>query len=136
MSSPQVYLTFPGNAREALNYYQSIFGGELKLFTLEEFNRTDGPATAIAHGELRGPVPLAGSDATGADRSVQMIGIMFSLLGTSDPATLHQWFDRLADGGTVNDPLAEKPWGASDGQVTDKYGLRWLIGYEHHDTTP
>ena len=40
------------------------------------------------------------------------------------------WFDRLADGGTVLDPLAKRPWGDYDGQVRDRYGLRWLIGFQ------
>ena len=51
--------------------YQSIFGGELALFTLAQFNRTDGPAEAIAHGELSGAVSLAGSDAVGDQPSVE-----------------------------------------------------------------
>jgi len=51
-------------------------------------------------------------------------------LGTADPKALHGWFEGLAKGGTVLDPLAPKPWGAVDGQVVDRHGLRWLIGYE------
>jgi len=52
------------------------------------------------------------------------------LLGTAEPDVPHRWFDGLADGGVIVDPLAAKPWGASDGQVIDRYGLSWLIGYE------
>ena len=43
---------------------------------------------------------------------------------------LHQWFGALAEDGRVVDPLAVKPWGATDGQVVDRFGLAWLIGYE------
>ncbi len=60
---------------------------------------------------------------------------MLSLLGTAEPATLRRWFAGLAaDGGTVVDDLQERPWGASDGQVIDRYGLHWLIGFEHDAT--
>ena len=55
---------------------------------------------------------------------------MLALLGTAGPATLRTWFARLAEGGRVVDDLQTRPWGASDGQVIDRYGLRWLIGFE------
>jgi PhnB protein len=56
--------------------------------------------------------------------------MMLSLLGTADASRLRQWFSRLAEGGRVVDELQERPWGASDGQVVDRYGLHWLIGFE------
>ena len=73
---------------------------------------------------------LAGSDAVGDQPNVRVEGLMLALLGTAQPETLHTWFERLADGGRVVDPLGPKPWGASDGQVVDRFGLHWLIGYE------
>ena len=55
---------------------------------------------------------------------------MLSLLGTASPSVLQGWFKRLSEGGLVVDDLQERPWGASDGQVIDRFGLHWLIGYE------
>ena len=131
MTAPILYLSFPGNAREALGFYASVFGGELQLHTYAAFSRTDGPADAIAHGVLHsGPVSLFGSDAAPGEASMRLEGVALSLLGSAAPVVLHTWFDRLAETGTVIDPLAPKPWGASDGQVLDRFGLRWLIGYE------
>ena len=130
MTSPQIYVSFPGTAREALGFYADVFGGELSLYTYEDFSRSDGPPDAIAHGVLDGVVALAGSDAAAGQATVRFEGLMLSLLGTAEPAVLHEWFDQLADGGRVIDPLAPKPWGASDGQVMDRHGLHWLIGYE------
>ena len=52
------------------------------------------------------------------------------LLLQDRPPPLHAWFARLSEGGTDIDPLQRRPWGASDGQVTDRFGVRWLIGYE------
>ncbi|ALO67973.1 glyoxalase [Arthrobacter alpinus] len=129
--APLIYVSFPGTAREALTFYADIFGGELMLHTYEEFSRTDGPGQAIAHGMLVGPVSLAGSDAATGQKTVRMEGAMLSLLGTADADVLREWFDKLAVDGNVVDPLAEKPWGACDGQVIDRHGLHWLIGYEH-----
>ncbi|ANP72250.1 glyoxalase [Cryobacterium arcticum] len=130
MTAPQLYVTFPGTAREALVFYADVFGGDLQLHTYGEFCRTDGPPDSIAHGVLSGPVGLAGSDAAEGEAGVRMEGVRLSLLGAADPAVLHEWFDKLAVGGSVVDPLAPKPWGASDGQVVDRHGLLWLIGYE------
>ncbi|RLQ81441.1 VOC family protein [Mycetocola zhadangensis] len=130
MAALQIYLTFPGTTREALGFYADVFGGELSLHTYQDFGRTDGGPNSIAHGTLDGPVPLAGSDAAPGEKTVRLEGIRLSLLGTAEPNILHEWFDGLAVGGQVLDPLAPKPWGASDGQVLDRYGLHWLIGYE------
>jgi len=130
MTAPQIYVSFPGTAREALNFYADVFGGELSLHTYEDFSRSGGPPDAIAHGMLSGPVALAGSDAAAGEKSIRVEGIMLSLLGTAEPEVLHEWFDKLAVNGRVVDPLSPKPWGASDGQVVDCHGLHWLIGYE------
>lgn len=124
------YLFFPRTAAEALTFYHGVFGGELDLHTYAEFGRTDGPGDAIAHGEIRGPVALFAADAGPDQDAVHVVGAVFSLLGTADAATLTRWFAALAEDGTAVDPLQKRPWGAHDGQVTDRYGIRWLVGYE------
>jgi PhnB protein len=128
---PQIYVSFPGTARAALQFYADLFGGQLTLHSFQDFGRTDGAPEAIAHGVLEGPVSLAGSDAGEGQAVVKVEGLMLSLLGAAEPEVLHRWFDHLSTGGGgVVDPLAPKPWGAADGQVIDRHGLRWLIGYE------
>lgn len=128
--APVPYLLLPGTARAALTRYREVFGGQLALHTYGDFSRTDGPADRIAHGELRGPVSLFASDASGEEQPFQCTGLLMSLLGAAAPAELHRWFDALAEGGTVLDPLQQRPWGATDGQVRDAHGVPWLIGYE------
>jgi PhnB protein len=131
MTSPTPYLSLPGTTRQALTFYGQVFGCTVQLHTLAELGRTDGPAEAIAHGYLSdGPVTLFASDATGDQASFRSEGLMLSLLGVADPATLTEWFAALADDGQVVDGLQERPWGATDGQVIDRYGLHWLIGFE------
>jgi PhnB protein len=128
---PAPYLHFPGTARDALSFYADVFGGSAQLHTFEEFNRTDGPAEAIAHGYLKdSPVLLFAADVAGDQAPLRSEGLMLSLLGTVDASTLKDWFSRLSEGGRVVDDLKERPWGASDGQVIDRYGLHWLIGFE------
>jgi PhnB protein len=131
MTAPTPYLHLPGTARDALTFYGDVFGCDVQLHTFSEFNRADGPADAIAHGYLQeGPVALFAADVAGDEPSFRCEGVMFSLLGTADAATLRTWFSRLAHGGRVVDDLQMRPWGASDGQVIDRFGLHWLIGFE------
>jgi PhnB protein len=133
MTDPTPYIHFPGTARAALTFYAEVFGCGVELFTLADMSRTDGPADAIAHGYLTGgPVALFGADAVN-EPTYRAEGMMLALLGTADPATLRQWFSRLGEGGNVVDDLQLRPWGAHDGQVIDRYGLHWLIGYEGDD---
>ena len=112
--------TSPGTARGALTFYGDVFGCAVQLHTFEEFERTDGPKNAVAHGYLKeGPVtPL------------RCEGMTLSLLVTSTPSVLRNWFSRLSEGGRIVDDLQTRPWGATDGQVVDRYGLHWLLGFE------
>ena len=131
MTHPTPYIHFPGTAREALSFYADVFGGSAQLHTFAEFGRDDGPEDAIAHGQLvDGPVALFGADAAGDEPPVRCEGMMLSLLGTVDASRLREWFSRLSEGGRVVDDLQRRPWGDVDGQVVDRYGLHWLIGFE------
>jgi PhnB protein len=131
MTDPTPYLHLPGTTREALTFYSDVFDCEVHLHTFTEFNRNDRPADAIAHGYLAGgPVALFAADVSGDDQPFRCEGMMLSLLGTAEPSTLRDWFSSLADGGQVVDDLQKRPWGASDGQVIDRYGVHWLIGFE------
>jgi len=131
MTGPTPYVHFPGTAREALTFYGEVFGCAVQLHTFAEFSRADGPADSIAHGYLaRGPVALFGADVSGDESPFRSEGMMLALLGTAAPSALRNWFSRLCEGGRVVDDLQTRPWGASDGQVIDRYGLHWLIGFE------
>jgi PhnB protein len=131
MTAPIPYLLFPGTAREALTFYADVFGCSAQLHTFTEFNRTDGPPEAIAHGALtEGPVRLFAADASGEQHPIRCEGMMLSLLGTASASDLTEWFSKLADGGRVVDDLQVRAWGESDGQVIDRYGVHWLIGFE------
>lgn len=131
MIGPKPYVLFPGTARDALTFYGEVFGGTVHLHTFAEFDRADGPPEAIAHGYLDGPVALYGADAPRPADAVRCQGLMLALLGAADPATLTAWFARLGEGGRIVDDLQVRPWGASDGQVIDRFGLHWLVGFEH-----
>lgn len=124
------YLHFAGTAREALTFYRDVFGGELVIHSFGDFGRDDGPAEHVAHGMLQGRVELFAADAGADEPTLELRGILFSLLGTAEPAELEGWFTALAEGGEVVDPLQLRDWGDHDGQVKDRFGITWLIGYQ------
>ena len=134
MTAPTPYLHLPGTARAALTFYGDVFGSNVQLHSFAEFGRTDGPADAVAHGYLAdGPVALFASDVSAGEPALRCEGLLLSLLGTAGPPTLRTWFERLSEGGQIVSPLQARPWGASDGQLIDRFGLHWLLGFEGDD---
>lgn len=130
MPSIVPYLQLAGTARDALSFYAEVFGGEVEVHSFGEFGRADGPVEAVAHGILRGPVELFAADAGEGEATLQITGVQFSLLGAAAPEELTAWFGAFSVGGTVLDPLQLRPWGDWDGQVIDRFGVAWLIGFD------
>jgi len=131
MSDLTPYLNLPGTAREALTFYGAVFGGTTTVHTFAEMGRDDGPGDAVGHGYLAdGPVTLFASDVAGDEPPFGCQGLMLALLGTASPATLRTWFARLGERGRVVDDLQRRPWGDYDGQVVDRFGVHWLIGFQ------
>ena len=123
------YLTFNGNAREAMEAYQRIFGGNLTLSTFGEFGAPD-PAIAdqIMHGQLEtdaGYTLMGADNPPGAEFNPGNT-ITISLSG-DDAAQLHRYWDALTEDGTVTVPLEKQMWGDEFGQCVDRFGVGWLV---------
>ena len=124
------YLNFRDNARDAMEFYRSVFGGELTLSTFGEFQASDDPAEAgkIMHGQLESPgglVLMAADTPAGMSLAAES-NISVSVSG-QDLAELQGYWDGLAEGGTVLQPFAQAPWGATFGMLNDKFGVGWLV---------
>jgi len=124
------YLNFKDNAREAMEFYQSVFGGELTLNTFADFQSAEDPSEndLIMHGQLDGPsgLTIMGADTPKHVQYREPAGFSVSLSG-EDEATLRGYWDKLVDGGTVVQPLEVAPWGDAFGMLTDRYGISWLV---------
>lgn len=126
------YLTFQGNAREAMEFYRDVLGGTLTLSTFAEGGMADGPADAdkIMHAllETESGYTLMGSDAPSGVPAHPASGVQVSLSGDADAdAELTGYFEKLAAAGTVVEPLVEAPWGDRFGMVTDPYDVLWMV---------
>lgn len=123
------YLTFDGNAREAMEFYQSVFGGELKVNTFGEFGNPD-PAIKdlVMHANLDTPrgYRLMASDTAPGMTLNPGNNITCSLSG--DPGEgLDEVWAKLSEGGQVHVPFEKQMWGDTFGQCKDKYGIQWMV---------
>ena len=121
------YLFFKGECREALEFYQGIFGGKLEFQTYDEVpgDTPEGMKGMIMHGSLTdGDVKLMASDTEKASPKAAKITI--SLSG-DDEAKLTKFFEGLSDDITPQFPLKKEFWGDTFGSLTDKYGVDWMV---------
>ncbi|MGO4257230.1 VOC family protein [Marmoricola sp. RAF53] len=122
------YISFGDNAAEALAFYQSVLGGELNVSTFGEYGGPAEIADQVMHGQLETPAgfTLMAADTPPGMARAEIGGITISLSG-DDVDDLRRWFTGLAEGGTVNMPLEKQMWGDEFGQLTDKFGVSWLV---------
>jgi PhnB protein len=124
------YVNFRGDARAALEHYHSVFGGDLRVSTYQEFGAAQDPAEEdlVMHGQLEGEHGLRLMASDTPSRMEYRPGSNFSLsLSGDDEPLLRGWFEQLSDGGQVLQPLAKAPWGDSFGMCADRFGITWLV---------
>ena len=120
------YLAFSGDARQAMEFYQSVFGGELTVSTFADMGQGDDrdQADKVMHAMLEGDrdVVLMASDMPHEHTG----GFSLSLSGDEDEV-LRGWWEALSAGGTVHEPLVQAPWGDHFGMCTDQFGINWMV---------
>lgn len=124
------YLHFRDNAKSAMEFYRDVFGGELNIMKFAEGGMPHDPAEAdrVMHGQLDADngITLMGADTPGTMDHTPGGNISVSLSG-DDVDTLRGYWDKLSDGGNVQMPLEQAPWGDYFGQCVDKFGITWLV---------
>ena len=123
------YISFPGTARDAMRFYEQVFGGTLALNTFGEFGADDpGLADKIMHGmlETSGGFTLMGADVPPGMEHDPGNNIAVSLSG-DDARELRGYWDALSDGGTVTLPLERQMWGDEFGMCVDQFGVAWMV---------
>jgi len=120
------YIGFAGSAREAMEFYKDVFGGELQVNTYGDFGQMETP-DLLMHAQLETPsgfTLMAADSPDGSDRPDSDISI--SLSGDDEPELTGYWA-KLSDGGTITLDLAPQMWGATFGMCTDRFGVRWMV---------
>jgi PhnB protein len=122
------YLNFNGNARQAMEFYASVFGGTLNLNTFGEYGSHDPDADRIMHGMLETDAgyTIMGADVTSEMQYQAPAGFSMSLSG-DDGDALRGYFAKLSAGGAVTMPLDKQVWGDEFGMCVDQFGISWLV---------
>ena len=123
------YISFNGNARAALEFYEEVFGGTLTINTFGEFGAGDGPgADNIMHGQLEtaSGFTLMGSDTPPGMEYTPGNTMTVSLSG-DDALELRGYWDKLSAAGTVTMPLERQMWGDEFGMCVDQFGVPWMV---------
>jgi PhnB protein len=123
------YLSFDGDARQAMEFYESVFGGTLTLSTFGEFGAADAPeADKIMHGQLEtaSGYTIMGADVPPGVEHHPGNAMAVSLSG-DDADELRGYWTRLSEGGTVTVPLEKQMWGDEFGMCADRFGIGWMV---------
>ena len=125
------YLNFNGDARQAVAFYQGVFGGNLTLSTFADYGMGDSDKVMHAALETDAGYTIMASDAPpGMEGSHDGFGV--SLSGDqADADRLRGYWEKLSDGGDVTMPMQKQAWGDEFGMVTDKFGIPWLVNIGH-----
>jgi PhnB protein len=123
------YLNFDGDARQAMEFYKDVFGGELNVNTFGEFGNEGSPgADKVMHAQLEtasGFTLMASDTPPGMQRNPGD-SMSISLSGT-DAGELRGYWEKLSDGGTVTMPMEKQMWGDEFGMCTDRFGVPWMV---------
>ena len=123
------YLAFGRQAREAMNFYHGVFGGDLVVSTFGESGMDEGPddADLVMHAQL---TTADGHTLMGADTPSSMpqpTGTQQVSLSGDDAAALTRYWEGLSEGATILEPLVQAPWGDTFGMLTDRWGVLWMV---------
>ncbi|MFD9220170.1 VOC family protein [Streptomyces sp. NPDC060064] len=124
------YISFAGDAKQAMEFYKDVFGGTLTVHTFGDFGSEAPPGYAdkIMHGQLETP---SGFTLMGADNPPGMErkpGNNFAVsLSGDDADELRGYWEKLSDGGNVSAPLEKQMWGDVFGMCTDKFEIGWMV---------
>lgn len=134
MSTLNPYLNFRDQAREAMTFYDAVFGGDLAVSTFRDFGMEDVPEQErdlVMHAQLTTPAgfTLMASDVPShMDYSAGTNAFSVSLSGGADDEdSLRGYWLKLSEGATILQPLETAPWGDSFGMLRDRFGVNWVV---------
>lgn len=125
------YISYRDQARDALNFYQSIFGGALTISTFGEYDESLSGKTAqlVMHGQLETDADfiILASDTPPGMEHVPGSNISLAIFGNEEFIMAQYYNALLSQDGVVEMPLEKAPWGDSYGSLFDKFGVKWMF---------
>jgi PhnB protein len=133
------YIHFNGNAEEAFTFYKSVFGGEFakisryKDISSPEFPVAENDANRIMHIVL----PIGKSNLLLASDVLEIMGQVTEndnrntiSISAESREEADKLFNGLSEGGNIEMPIADGPWGIYFGMFADKYGIQWMVDFD------
>lgn len=120
------YISFENNTRQAMEFYKHVFGGNLTMTTYREFQTGDSDLIMHAMLEADNGITFMASDPPPGMTPDRGASIRMSLSGDNDEELRGYW-QKLAEGATIEEPLETAPWGDAFGMLTDKFGINWMV---------
>ena len=120
------YISFENNTRQAMEFYKHVFGGNLTMTTYREFQAGDSDLIMHAMLEADNGITFMASDPPPGMTPDRGASIRMSLSGDNDEELRGYW-QKLAEGATIEEPLETAPWGDAFGMLTDKFGVNWMV---------
>ena len=123
------YISFKDTARDAMEFYKSVLGGELFFSTFGDMGGSDAPnAEGIMHSSLQTPAgfTIFASDTPDGMEYKPGNNISISISGTEADELKGYWAG-LSNGATVTVPFGKQPWGDEFGMLIDKFGIAWMV---------
>ncbi len=124
------YISFKDNAKDAMEFYKEVFGGELTLSTFKEGGAPVEAVDAdkIMHAQLiaENGITIMASDTPPGMAYNPGTNVSISLSG-NDEQELKGYWDKLSQEANITMPLNKAPWGDTFGMLTDKFGIPWLV---------
>ncbi len=138
MATINPYINFNGNAEEAFTFYKSVFGGEFA--SIVRFKEMEGPDFPIPENEadkiMRIVLPIGGNTLIANDVPAAMGPVSETenrskiSVTTESRAEADKIFGGLSEGGSVEMPLGDSPWGTYFAMFRDKYGIEWTVEHD------
>ena len=125
------HLNFRGDAREALTFYRSVFGGDQIVVTYRDAHAVQDPAEAdqVMWGQVSSPegFRIMAYDAPARLAWNPGESPFFVSVRGADADEVTRYWDRLGDGATVVQPLAPAGWAPLYGMLKDRFGVTWVL---------
>jgi PhnB protein len=143
MATINPHINFNGNAEEAFNFYKSVFGGEFE--SIVRFKDLEGPEFPVPENEANKIMRIAlliGENTLIANDVPENLGPVNEnenrskiAISAETKEEADKLFEGLSEGGTVEMPIAESPWGTYFAMFRDKYGIEWTIEFDSKRST-
>lgn len=124
------HLNFRGSARDALEFYRSVFGGDLAIISYADMGTSDADtADLVVWGQVSAEngFRIMAYDVYPHLPWDQGHDPFFVSVRGTDAAELTRYWEKLSDGATVRQPLGASSWAPLYGQLTDRFGVTWVL---------